>query len=132
MINHYESMKSKLIFETRPKFNLDVPDVINEKSKELSAQVLQKVRERSNTSFSYSNYKALSNDKKNSFSSAYNYNSSPFNEDFKPSRDSGMKIPMNNPLAALGKIGNKFDDSGLGVNQVNLSFNSMTLGNAQK
>ena len=132
MIDHYESMKSKLIFETRPKFNLDVPDVINEKSKELSAQVLQKVRERSNTLFSYSSYKALSNDKKNSFSSvnAYNYNSSPFNEDFKPPRDSGMKIPMNNPLAALGKISNKFDDNS--VNQVNLSFNSITLGKAQK
>ncbi len=142
MLNHYESFKTKQLFESRPLFNLDVSDIINDKKKDLSSQLL-KGRERSHTSFtgmnshSNSNYKSMglnvNSDKKNSFS-YYNNNSqgttpstSAFNEgEFKVPTNSGMKIPVNNPLASLGKVNlNKFDDPSL--NPMTLSFNSMTL-----
>jgi hypothetical protein len=139
MLNYYESLKNKKIFEIRPNFNLDVPDVINEKKKDISSQLL-KGRERSNTTFTglnTNNYKSIGgvnnfhSDKKNSFS-YYNTHSmtpstSAFNEgEFKVPSNSGMKIPMNNPLASLGKVNlNKFDDPSL--NPMTLSFNSMNL-----
>lgn len=141
MLNYYESLKTNQLFESRPQFNLDVPDIINEKKKELSSLLL-KGRERSHTSFtgmnnhSSSNYKSMglnvNSDKKNSFSYYNNQgqgtpSTSAFNEsEFKVPSNSGMKIPVNNPLASLGKVNmNKFDDASL--NPVTLSFNSMSL-----
>ena len=110
MAELYEKYNKSNLFESKPVFNIEVEDLYLDKMKEVKSFPKLKIRDRSNTmtdnSCGDSKYKA-------NFNGSNNYdksrNSSFFNK-FE-GYDSGMKIPMINPLTNINRNYNKFDDS---------------------
>ncbi len=119
MLAHFEHLNSKKLFDSKPTFKIPVAEICNEMKKEVVTFKL-KGRERSTTA-----YNAFDNKNKfdtpASFSNLEKRHSTSVNE----YTNSGMKIPVNNPLANIGKSFNKYDDPNLLLNHVTINFNGL-------
>ncbi len=127
LMNHYLALKNGKVFDIKPLFNLDFPEITSEVRKEIDPKNFgHKGRDRSNTAMTFESYYTYNNkidthdrhDKRLSFN------------DFKAPVNS-MKIPKNNPLANIAKTHNKFDDPNLKINPLTLSFNTISLKDDQ-
>jgi len=109
MAELYEKYNKSNLFESKPVFNIEVEDLYLDKMKEVKSFPKLKFRDRSNTMtdnlFSDTKLRANFN---GSNTHDKNRNNSFLNK-FE-GYDSGMKIPMINPLSNINRTYNKFDD----------------------
>jgi hypothetical protein len=93
MIQHFHKMTETGFLNKRPEFKYDVPDILNEKKKEI---LLTNIRDRSNTTHNFNAFQAPNSNALNNEKSLFN--SSIFNQ---PEENINVKIPKNNPLCNL-------------------------------
>ena len=120
MAELFEAYSNSKMFENKPVFNIEVENLYSDKKKECKSFNKIKNRDRSNTitynSTSDTKYKAdyygghyssgkTEESNRNRINSCYYTNSDNIN--------SGIKIPMMNPLSNYKKNYNKFDESDL-------------------
>jgi hypothetical protein len=120
MLNYFEYLEEKKVYDTRPVFVQDIEDICSKNKKEFHN--IEKARDRSNTSF-FANNNFINQFKKSIDLSGEKKMS--FNE------NSGMKIPRNNPMSIMNNF-NKFDDPNLNLNPIELAFNPITFDSQQK